>query len=293
MPIISYVNGSFVPHSHANVHIEDRGYQFADGVYEVISVINSDFADERGHLDRLERSCRELSLSMPVKRNALKILIRELIRKNRLKNAAVYIQVTRGTSKRDFKYPDPMDTPSSLVLICWPFKFDGNVNVEKGVKVISVPDQRWARRDIKTIALLPQTIAKQAAAKVGAYEAWMYDDLGNITEGSSSNAWIYKDRQLITHKADTQILRGVTRTSVEYIAKQQGVKIIERSFSLEEAYQAEEAFCTSATSLIVPVVQIDEHKIGDGEIGTLVKDIYAQYRAYVRAGETQQRTWNA
>jgi len=291
MPKISYVNGSYVAHGSASVHIEDRGYQFADGVYEVIACIKGVLADERGHMDRLERSLGELQISMPVKRNVMGVIMRELLRRNNLKNAALYIQVTRGTAKRDFKFPK--NVAPNLVMICWPFKFDTNPVVLKGGSAITVPDQRWARRDIKTIALLPQTLAKQKAAEAGAYEAWMVGGDGLITEGSSSNAWILKGNILKTHKADRDILKGITRTAVEKIAALEGLVIEERAFTPEESYKADEAFCTSATGLIVPIVSIDNHKIGDGRPGPVSQKIYKAYRDYVKGLHGEHLPWTA
>lgn len=292
MPRYSYVNGSYTEHHKACVHIEDRGYQFADGVYEVIGLINGKFADERGHFDRLERSLGELQINMPASRQALRFIMRELVRKNRLKNAAIYIQVTRGVSKRDFKFPDKNLKPS-LVMIIWPMKFENNPNLKNGVSVITVPDQRWQRRDIKTIALLPQALAKQKAAEKDAYEAIMLDKDGYVTEGSSSNFWILKGNTLKTRRATQDILKGITRTTVEKIARDKNLDILEEPFKPQEIYEADEAFCTSATSLIVPVVKADGHIIGTGKPGNVVNDIYKQYRAYANGTYDDQIEWSA
>jgi D-alanine transaminase len=292
MPRYSYVNGAFVPHNEAFVHVEDRGYQFADGIYEVIGVIDGIFADERGHLDRLERSLNELQIPMPVRRETLRFLLRELLRKNRIKNAALYIQITRGTAKRDFKFPVPTVMPT-LVLICWPFNFDNNPSVNNGVQVITVPDQRWERRDIKTIALLPQVLAKQKAAQAGAYEALMVDQDGMITEGSSSNFWILKGQTLKTRYSNTNILKGVTRTAIAKIAAENNLRIIEEAFTPDEAYQADEAFCTSATALLVPVIGIDGNVIGSGRPGEIALKIYRAYREYAKGHYDEQNIWSA
>lgn len=292
MPRYSYVNGAFVPHAEACVHIEDRGYQFADGIYEVISLINGKFADERGHIDRLERSLGELQIHMPVRRETLRFLMRELVRKNRVKNAALYIQITRGVAKRDFKFPSQSIMPS-LVMTCRHFKFDHNPNMQIGVKAITVPDQRWARRDVKTIALLPQALAKQKAHESGAYEAIMVDTEGNITEGSSSNFWILQGSKLITHPPGHQILKGVTRTAIAKIALENNLHIEERRFTPVEAYKADEAFCTSATALIVPVIEIDGHQIGTGKPGGIVLKIYNEYRKYADSSHYElQNLWS-
>lgn len=288
MSRFSYVNGRYVPHSEASVSIEDRGFLLADGVYEVIGVINGRFADERGHLDRLERSMAELELTPPVSRAALRFIMRELVRKNRLTNAAIYLQVTRGVAKRDFKFPSE-NTRSSLVIMCWPYQYENNASVMNGVRACSVPDQRWARRDIKTVALLPQVLAKQKAVKQGVQEAIMVGADGYITEGASSNFWIYKDGVLMTRQADFGILKGVTRTAIFEIAREKGIRIAEKPFTVEDAMQAQEAFCSSATALIVPVVELDGHKIGDGKPGDLTREIYQRYRDYAARGDDESQ----
>lgn len=292
MPRFAFVNGSYLPHGDATVHIEDRGFQFADGVYEVVACIDGRLADERGHLDRLERSCRELSIPMPVARRSLQFIMRELLRRNRLKNASVYIQVTRGVAKRDFPFPE--DTPASLILTARPFRFDNNARVLRGGAAVTVPDIRWKRRDIKSTALLAQVLAKQEAVEAGAYEAWMVDDEGYITEGSSSNAWIVtKDGKLVTRHATTDILRGVTRTALEKICAGLHMKIEERPFSVQESYDAIEAFNTSAVALVVPIVTIDGHVIGTGEPGPVAQQLYAEYRAYAAGERGDPVAWMA
>lgn len=284
MPRFAFVNGRYIRHGDATVHIEDRGYQFADGVYEVVACINGRLADERGHLDRLERSLSELSIEMPVARGALKLIMRELLRKNRLKSANVYIQVTRGVSKRDF--PFPADVPSSLVLTTRAFNFDNNPKVKNGGAAITVPDIRWKRRDIKSTGLLAQVLAKQKATEAGAYEAWMVDDDGYVTEGSSSNAWIVtKEGRLVTRHATTSILRGVTRSALEKICADLQMKIEERPFTVNEAYEAQEAFNTSAVALVVPIISLDGRKIGTGEPGPVAKKLYESYRNYVNGDD--------
>lgn len=292
MPRFSFVNGSYLPHGEASVHIEDRGFQFADGVYEVVACINGKMADEKGHLDRLERSLAELSIPMPVTRRSLQFIMRELLRKNRLKNANVYIQVTRGVAKRDFPFPE--DTPASLVLTARAFQFDGNLKVQNGAAAVTVPDLRWKRRDIKTTGLLAQVLAKQEAADAGVYEAWMVDDEGYITEGSSSNAWIVtKDGHLVTRHATSDILRGVTRTALEKICRELQMKIEERPFTVQEAYDAEEAFNSSAVALIVPIINIDGHTIGTGKPGPVARKLYEEYRAYADGRRGEQVNWVA
>lgn len=292
MPRFSFVNGSYVPHGEASVHIEDRGFQFADGVYEVVACINGKMTDERGHLDRLERSLAELSIPMPVERRSLQFIMRELLRKNRLKNANVYIQVTRGVARRDFPFPE--DTPASLILTARAFQFDGNPKVKNGAAAVTVPDIRWKRRDIKTTGLLAQVLAKQEAVEAGAYEAWMVDDEGYITEGSSSNAWIVtKDGKLITRHSTCDILRGVTRTALEKICAELQMKIEERPFTVQESYDAEEAFNSSAVALIVPIINIDGHVIGTGKPGPVARKLYEEYRAYADGLRGDHVNWVA
>ncbi len=290
MPRFAYVNGRFSRHSTANIHIEDRGFQFADGVYEVVALINGHWADERGHLDRLERSLRELAIDMPVPRETLRMLMRELARKNRLRSGNIYIQISRGRARRDFKFPGA-DTRPTLVMTAYPFKFDNNDNVNKGARAISTPDIRWKRPDIKSTALLPQVLAKQAAAEKGAYEAWMVDAHGYVTEGSSSNAWIVKGGKIITRPADNSILRGVTRTAIAKICAELQITFEERAFTLSEAYEADEAFNTGAVALIVPIIELDGHKIGNGQPGPVAKRIYDEYRLYANGERGEQEEW--
>lgn len=293
MPRFAYVNGRFTRHSDAHVHIEDRGYQFADGVYEVVALIYGQWADERGHLDRLERSLQELSIAMPVPRRTLQMLMRELARKNRLRSGNVYIQITRGQARRDFKFPGDHVRPS-LVMTASPFKFDNNANVLKGARAISTADIRWKRPDIKSISLLPQVLAKQEAASKGAYEAWLVDEQGYVTEGASSNAWIVKDGRIITRPANTrQILRGVTRTALMALCHDLQITLEERPFTMEEAYQADEAFNTGAVALVVPIIEIDGHKIGTGQPGPVACRIYEEYRAYAGGTRGNPLEWSA
>lgn len=293
MPRFSYVNGSYVPHTHAQIHIEDRGFLFADAVYEVIACIHGHLADETGHLDRLERSLSELQMDMPVARETLRFLMRELLRKNRQKNAAVYLQVTRGVAKRDFKFPSP-ETPETVVIMSYDFDYDSNIAVKNGIKVKTVPDIRWKRRDIKTVLLLPQSLAKQTAIDSGADDAFMVDPQGYITEASASNAWIVtKDKKLITRAVSVDILRGITRTAIENLSKKMNLVIEERPFTPAESYESIEAFTTSATALITPVIEIDGHKIGDGKPGKITKSLFEEYRAYVDGLRGKQFHWKS
>ena len=280
MPRYCYVNGLFTAHRDGAVHIEDRGYQFADGVYEVVTVADGLLVDEEPHLDRLERSLAELRMKMPLSRNVLKLKSRELIRRNGLRDGLVYMQVTRGVAPRNHAFPS--DTvPSSLVMTTKKMNFAKMKKFSDGVTVISTPDMRWDRCDIKTISLLPNCLGKQAAAEAGAYEGWMVNKEGMVTEGTSSNAWIItKDGTLVTRPPTNEILNGITRQTILDLATQEGVPYEERAFSLEEAYEAREAFVSSATSFVTPVVQIDERVIGNGKPGSLSERLLGFYREY-------------
>lgn len=293
MPRYAFVNGAYVPHEEAAVHIEDRGFQFADGVYEVIACIHGRLADERGHLDRLQRSLSELGMEMPMHRETIQFVVRELLRRNRLSNALVYMQVTRGVAKRDFAFPSA-DVAQSIVVTTRHFRYDNQQKMEKGVKAVTVPDLRWKRRDIKTVALLPQVLAKQKAVEQGAAEALMVDDNGFITEGSSSNAWIVtRDGVLVTRKATTDILRGVTRTALDKIREELQIRLEERSFTPEEAYDAAEVFVSAASALVTPIVEVDGRKIGDGKPGRITLRLYEEYRAYADGLRGEQEGWTA
>ncbi len=261
---IAYVNGKFVPKREAYVHIEDRGYQFADGVYEVCEIRNGALIDSQGHIDRLERSLKELRIESPVSRRSLFFIMAEVIGRNRIKCGSIYLQITRGVSPRNHAFPT---TPvkASLVMTAKSHnlqKLEAVAN--KGISVITTPENRWDRVDIKTVGLLPNVIAKQNAIEKGAYEAWFVDKNGYVTEGSSTNAWIVRDGKLITRSAEHGILRGITRETVINIAKNYQLNLQEESFTVKDAYNAEEAFVTSATSLVLPVVEIDGKSIGTG-----------------------------
>jgi D-alanine transaminase len=276
----AYVNGRYVPHAAAMVHIEDRGYQFADGVYEVIPVYHSILVDEGPHLDRLERSLRELAIAPPLSsRRALELVARELIRRNGLKTGILYMQVTRGVAPRDHGFP--RGVRPSLVMTTKVMRPHAERLLTEGLKVITVPDQRWARCDIKSIALLPNVLAKQAAHEAGAYEAWQVDAHGHVTEGTSTNAWIVtKDDRLVTRDTSANILSGITRLSLMELARSQDLTLEERAFTVEEAREAREAFLTSSTSYVLPVTRIDDQVIGDGKPGALtmkLREIYVGY----------------
>lgn len=292
MPRIAYVNGRYLPHDAAAVSIEDRGFQFADSVYEMIAVIDGHLPDEQGHLDRLFRSLSELRITPPMPRRALQLVIREFIRRNRLQNGALYMQVTRGVAARDFKFPDGVK--STLVMTIRPASFDVAERKLIAKKAVTVPDIRWKRRDIKSTALVAQVMAKQAAVDKGAYEAWMVDDKGFITEASSSNAWIVdKNNRLITRPPqNNMILKGVTRNALQALCRQEKITLVERPFTATEAYQATEAFTTAAVSLVVPIVDIDGHKIGSGKIGALTAKIFDLYMVYALNRKQKQEKWS-
>jgi D-alanine transaminase len=265
---IAYVNGRYRRHAEAMVHIEDRGYQFADGVYEVCEVRGGAIIDERLHLSRLQRSLSELRIGMPMEPAALGMVLRETIRRNRVTDGIVYLQITRGVARRDHAFP-PAGTKPSLVVTARPHDSAGNERLAaQGIAVITVPDTRWARVDIKSVSLLPNVLAKQAAREQGAREAWFVDAAGNITEGSSTNVWIVtEDGALVTRQADQGILRGVTRTVLLAAIAAQNLRLEERPFSLQEACQARESFVTSASQIVMPVIRIDGHTVGDGRPG--------------------------
>jgi D-alanine transaminase len=278
MPRIAYVNGRYLPLAEAGVSIEDRGFQFADGVYEYFAVLDGKLADAEGHLERLWRSLSELRITAPMSEAALLVVLRQTIRLNRVRQGAVYLQVTRGTAPRDHPFPSPAPTPS-VVVTAKPVDFSvGEARAAKGVAVLTQPDIRWGRCDIKTVGLLPNVLAKQAAREAGAYEAWLVDDLGFVTEGSSTNAWIVDaDGVLRTRDTNANILRGVTRKGLVDIAEAAGVPVALRPFTVEEAKAAREAFITAASTFVMPVVAIDGVKIGDGRPGPVAKQLRALY----------------
>jgi len=278
MSRIAYVNGRYLPRADAAVNVEDRGYQFADGVYEVCEVRGGRMVDERRHLDRLKRSLRELRIAMPMTPAALGIVMRETIVRNRVRDGIVYLQITRGVARRDHAFP-PSGTAPSVVVTARSLDFAGNEKTAaQGIAVVTVPDDRWRRVDIKSVALLPNVLAKQAAREAGAREAWFVDSEGRVTEGSSSNAWIVAGDKVVTRPADHAILRGITRTVLIEVIKGLGLTLEERPFTLVEAKAAREAFVTSASQIVMPVVKIDGQPIGDGKPGpvatTLRRDFH-------------------
>jgi D-alanine transaminase len=278
MSRIAYVNGRYLPLAHASVNIEDRGYQFSDGVYEVCEVRGGRLVDERRHLERLGRSLSELRIAMPMAVESLGVVLREVVRRNRVHWGIVYLQITRGVSRRDHAFP-PAGTRPSVVVTAR--NLDA-ANAEKlaadGIAVISVPENRWERVDIKSVSLLPNVLAKQTAREQGAREAWFVDKQGYVTEGSSSNAWIVtKNNTVVTRQVDNAILKGITRTVVLDIIAAQGLKLDVRPFTMDEAYAAREAFITSASQTVMPVVKIDGRPVGNGAPGLLSSALRKDY----------------
>jgi D-alanine transaminase len=272
MSRIAYVNGRYLPHRSAMVHIEDRGYQFSDGVYEVCEVQGGRLVDERRHLGRLQRSLDELRIRAPMTPAALGMVMRETIRRNRVRDGIVYLQITRGVARRDHAFPAPGTAPGVIVTARNIDAAGNERTAAAGIAVVTVPDNRWARVDIKTIGLLPNVLAKQTAREQGAKEAWFVDAQGLVTEGSSTNAWIVTaDGRVVTRPADHGILRGITRTVLIDAIKAQGLEFEERPFSREEAYAAREAFVTAASQIVMPVVRIDGRPVGDGSPGPVAK----------------------
>lgn len=275
---IAYVNGRFVPKGEAVVHIEDRGYQLADAVYEVWALFDGKLADPEGHFARLERSLAELRIAMPMSRKALTLVLKEAVRRNRIREGLVYLQVSRGVATRDHAFPAPGTPPSVVITVSRVDRVATEARAAKGVSVVTTPENRWGRCDIKTVGLLPNALAKQKAREVGAVEAWFVDDLGLVTEGASSNAWIVdSDGILRTRDTNANILRGVTRLSLLDVAREAGLKVEERPFTPEEAVAAREAFITGAGSLVLPVVAVDGKPVGDGVPGPVATKLRRLY----------------
>ncbi len=274
MPRIAYVNGRYVTHSNAMVHIEDRGYQFADGVYEVCEIRHGYIVDLTRHLNRLDRSLGELRIAWPMSRGALTRVIRETLRRNRVRNGLFYLQITRGVARRDHVFPAE-GTPPSLVITA--NSTDPSIIARKnatGIKAITVPDNRWDRVDIKSVGLLPNAMARQQAKEAGAQEAIFVDADGMVKEGAATNVWIVdRDGRLITRPAEHGILRGITRTTLIDVGAKLGLKIEERKFSVAEMLAAREVFITAATSICFPVVSIDRQPIANGHPGSVSQKI--------------------
>lgn len=282
---IAYVNGCYLPHPQAGVQVEDRGLQLGDSIYEVVSVRGGALLDEAGHLDRLERSLAALELPMPMGRAALRLVLHEVMRRNRLRDGILYFQVTRGAFRRDHPIPDVIVKPTLIVTAKAVDMAAVARRMAEGIKVITQPDNRWGRRDIKTTQLLPNLLAKTAAKRAGAGEAWLVDADGFVTEGGSANAWIVTPGgDVVTHPLGVEILPGVTRHVILAAAAEEGVRVSERSFTVAEALAAREAFISSASGAAVPVIAIDGQKIGDGRPGPLTLRLQALYARKSGAG---------
>jgi len=278
MSRFAYVNGQFVRHGEAVVHIEDRGYQLADGVYEVWAVFDGKLADAEGHFARLWRSLDELRIAHPMSEAALTLVLREAVRRNKVREGLVYLQVTRGVARRDHAFPNPAVPPSVVITAKSVDRAATNAKAERGGSVISVPENRWGRCDIKSIGLLPNALAKQAARERGAVEAWFVDDMGLVTEGASSNAWIVDAEGVLrTRDTNANILRGVTRSTLLEVIREAGLTISEKPFTIAEAQAAREAFITGAGSLVTPIIQIDGVKLGDGGPGPVAARLRRSY----------------
>jgi D-alanine transaminase len=281
MSRIAYVNGRYRPHSEAMIHVEDRGYQFADGVYEVCEVSGGRLVDERRHMARLKRSLDGLRIELPMTPAALGIVLRETVRRNRVRDGIVYLQVTRGTARRDHAFPPAGTTPGIVVTARTLDPARGESLAAEGITVITVPDNRWARVDIKSVSLLPNVLAKQAAREQGAREAWFVDAKGFVTEGSSTNAWIVTaGGEVVTRPADHSILNGISRAVVLDAVAAQGLALVERPFTTKEAQAAREAFVTAASQIVQPVVRIDGKPVGDGRPGPVAAALRREFHRH-------------
>ena len=286
MSRIVYVNGEYLPEEAAKISVFDRGFLFADAVYEVTSVLEGRLVDNRGHLARLRRSLEALRIPMPLDEHGIEAVQRTLIERNHLQNGIVYMQITRGAADRDFPYPK--EATPGLVMFTQARPLIDVPAARTGIKVISVPDIRWARRDIKTVGLLAPVMAKQAALDKGVHDAWFVED-GKVTEGSSNNAYIVSAAgRVVTRRLGNEILHGVTRATVLELSRQAQVEVEERAFTLEEAYAAREAFVTSASIFVLPVVEIDGRRIADGEPGPVTRRLRALYIEAARAGAREE-----
>ena len=277
---ICYIDGCYAPASEPLVLVEDRGYQFADGIYEVCLIVDGRCWDFDGHYTRMERSLRELSIDNPISKSALLVVMRELLLRNRLRDGLIYLQISRGVAPRN--HPFPADAPAPT-LVMTARRFDlakSDALAANGARVVTTPDIRWSRVDIKSISLLPNILAKQLAAEHSAQEAWLFNE-GGVTEGSSSNAWIVDaDNALVTHPLGHEILGGITRQSVLACARELGLTVKERQFTVEEAKKAKEAFLTSATNLVTPIVEIDGDAVGNGNPGDIATRLRAAYKEF-------------
>jgi D-alanine transaminase len=283
------VNGEYLAYANAAVHVEDRGYQFADAVYEVCEVRDGCLVDERRHMLRLRRSLKELKIEEPMALRTLGVILRETVRRNRVRNGMVYLQVSRGVAHRDFAFPAPGVAPGVVCFARSLARSKGDKRAAAGISVITVPDIRWTRVDIKTTGLLAQALARQQAKEAGADEAWMTGADGFITEGASCNAWIVTDTgKLVTRPAESGILRGITREVAMETARTRNLHLEERPFTVEEAKSAREAFQTSASGLVMPVVKVDGHLIGSGSPGPVALGLRAAYHGVAEVSSPHQ-----
>jgi D-alanine transaminase len=284
MPAIAYVNGSFVPEAEAKVSVFDRGFLFADGIYEVSAVLGGKLVDNALHMARLERSVGEIGLALPLPIAEIAALMQEIVRRNALDEGLVYLQVTRG-AEAGRNFPFPKEAKPTLVMFCEAKAYADAPAAKTGIRIKSVPDIRWARRDIKSVALLAQVLAKQAAAAEGCNEAWMHED-GVVTEGGSSTAYIVQgegaEARIVTRENSQKILPGCTRAALLSLTRETGIAVEERAFTIEEAYAASEAFVTSATNFVMPVTEIDGRKIGGGQVGPVARRLRELYIAHAR-----------
>jgi D-alanine transaminase len=281
MSRIAYVNGRYRPLGEATVHVEDRGYQFADGVYEVCEVRGGLLVDERRHMARLKRSLDGLRIELPMSFPALGVVLRETVRRNRVRDGLVYLQVTRGAARRDHGFPPAGTAPGIVVTSRMLDPGRGERLAAEGIAVITVPDNRWGRVDIKSTSLLPNVLAKQAAREQGAREAWFVDAEGFVTEGSSSNAWIVTERgEVVTRPADHGILSGISRAVVLDAIAALGLTLNERAFTPKEAQAAKEAFATAASLIVQPVVRIDGKPVGDGRPGPVAVALRREFHRH-------------
>lgn len=280
MTRVVYVNGRYLPYAHARVHAEDRGFQFADAVYEVCEVRDGRLVDETRHMQRLSRSLGELGMPQPMQPSAWARVLRETIRRNRVQDGLVYLQVSRGAGPREFVFPGAHVAPTVVCLARSADPARTEAGAAAGIAIKSMPDIRWGRCDIKTVMLLPAAMAKQAARAEGAREAWFVDAQGFVTEGASSNAWIIdKDGRLITRQIGNDILRGITRTTLVDLLRRERIELVERPFTIAEAQGAREAFITSATNTVMPVTSIDGKPIGNGDPGLLTLRLRSEFHS--------------
>jgi D-alanine transaminase len=287
MSEIAYVNGRYVLTNEATVNIEDRGYQFADGVYEVIAVAKSHLIDLAPHLKRLDRSLSNLNIEWPCSERVFKIIFAQLIKRNRLKDGIIYLQVTRGVAPRSHAFPLTKIRSSLVVTV----SHSGPPPAQKfaeGVKVVTMAENRWVRPDIKSVSLLPNVLAKEFAVQNDAFETWFVDSRQMVTEGSSTNAWIVlPGQEIVTRPLGNDILAGITRMKLIELARAGNMRISERAFSVDEAVNAEEAFLTSTTSFVMPVVEIDGKQVGTGKPGPVTDNLLALYREYYSGDEKE------